>query len=159
MVHYEDLSPCDELPGFACRAIGWLEPEHDYPKGPVPENFLAALTRLLSFHWAPYTAGGVHECGLCQSNPIEEKDELIVPGENGLFFAPTMILHYIQNHHYQPPMEFQQAVLACPPTDSEAYFDDLEASGLIAFWEQVCGPNLRAQHRQASQTKRFEEPQ
>jgi len=61
-----------------------------------------------------------------------------------------MIVHYIQVHHYQPPLEFQQAVLACPPTRSEAYFDALEAGSLIAFWEQHGCSNLRDQHRKAS---------
>jgi hypothetical protein len=37
--------------------------------------------------------------------------EIIVKGEDGRrYAAPTLILHYIEAHHYLPPEEFIQAV-------------------------------------------------
>jgi len=61
-----------------------------------------------------------------------------------------MILHYIEKHGYHPPQAFQEAVLACPPTDSEAYFELLAPSLFIAECEKIC-PNLRSYHAEASQ--------
>jgi hypothetical protein len=46
-----------------------------------------------------------------------------------IFVAPELILHYIDAHAYQPPMEFSQAVLACPPVPSTAYLEGVSANG------------------------------
>jgi len=43
---------------------------------------------------------------------------LFVPGTGIVYVAPKLILHYIDAHEYQPPAEFCDAVLACPPMGS-----------------------------------------
>ncbi|MFZ3217848.1 MAG: hypothetical protein WA192_17440 [Candidatus Acidiferrales bacterium] len=35
--------------------------------------------------------------------------------------APSMILHYIDVHDYEPPEVFWEAVMNCPEMGSEAY--------------------------------------
>ena len=151
MAYYEDLTCCDYFMGNGLIAVGWIEPEHPFEQGPVPESFLLALRSLLAFPWFPYHFAGGHHCGLCDS--AYGSANLIVPGKSGFFVCPVLILHYIEEHQYHPPQAFQEAVLACPPTDTDAYFDLLEGSSLIAECEKMC-PNLRKYHAEASQRYR-----
>ena len=50
-------------------------------------------------------------------------------GPGFISVAPELILHYMDAHAYQPPPEFCQAVLACPPVPSTAYLEDVAANG------------------------------
>jgi len=150
MAHFEDLSPCryfSSFPDMDVIAVGWLEPGHDYRRGPVSELFLGALTNLLNFPWAPFGAAGPHQCGLCVGDGPHGHQNLFVPSSAGVYVCPEMIAHYIRTHDYQPPEAFQEAVLACPHTSSDAYFDALEDCGLIAVWTATISGDLRSYHR------------
>ena len=46
---------------------------------------------------------------------------VFVPGDAKIYVAPELILHYIDQHGYAPPAEFQQAVLDCPTMRSVPY--------------------------------------
>jgi hypothetical protein len=46
------------------------------------------------------------------------------------YVAPELILHYIDQHGYSPPAEFQQAVLDCPTMRSVAYLQAILKLGL-----------------------------
>ena len=151
MSYCQDLTPCDSFHQGGLTGVGWLEPGHFYQQGAVDELFLSALRRLLAFPWFPYAFGGPHECGFCHS--VYGNDNLLVPAVNVLFVCPGMILHYIEEHGYRPPQIFQEAVLACPPTDSQAYFDLLAPSAFMAECHKFC-PDLRAYHTEASQRYR-----
>ena len=54
---------------------------------------------------------------------------LFVPGRDCIFVAPSMIVHYIDAHRYEPPEEFWRAVLDCPEMRSDAYKKALLANG------------------------------
>jgi hypothetical protein len=54
---------------------------------------------------------------------------LFVPGENCIYLAPSMIVHYIDKHNYEPPAEFWRAVLNCPDMRSDSYKQALLANG------------------------------
>jgi hypothetical protein len=54
---------------------------------------------------------------------------LFLPGKNCIFVAPSMIVHYIDRHNYDPPAEFWQAVLDCPEMRSDGYKQALLANG------------------------------
>ena len=73
---------------------------------------------------------GWHECDLCsESNAARSIKNLFIPGPGFIFVAPELILHYMDAHAYQPPPEFCQAVLACPPVPSAAYLEAVSANG------------------------------
>ena len=57
---------------------------------------------------------GVHECDLCPPGEGPEGNgEVRIPGAPGLAYAaPSLIIHYITEHGYQPPEAFIDAVLA-----------------------------------------------
>jgi hypothetical protein len=55
---------------------------------------------------------------------------VFVPGNDKIYVAPELILHYIDQHGYSPPAEFQQAVLDCPTMRSVAYLRAILKLGL-----------------------------
>lgn len=149
MAHFQDLTPCNYFPWWEqLLAVGWLENGHAYPRGAVDEKFFAALFRLcVKPWWPPVATAGFHRCSLCRftggpggmsyqgAGVSFGTGNVIVPGEERVFVAPTMILHYIDAHEYVPPKEFQEAVLKCPEMRSMAYLKAIKARGvsLTAF--------------------------
>lgn len=41
----------------------------------------------------------------------ERHDNLIIEGEDKIYAAPELLLHYVEKHEYIPPMEFQITVI------------------------------------------------
>jgi hypothetical protein len=126
MSHYPDLAPFDYFGAEFTDAfgpVGWLAPDHDYPKGRLTRrehNKLAALSR------EPYTLYltlGRYNCEMC-GRSLSTAD-LFIPYGSRVFVAPGGILHYVELHDYLPPEEFRRAVLGCPPMASTAYFGAL----------------------------------
>ena len=135
MSHYTDLgSVCQAGHGDDVRAVGWLDPAHEYPRGPVSAEFTNSLRTHLDKPWQAFTLMGIHWCEFCPG-PIEESPNRFKPAVEGglghrnlyiptidvVYIAPEMILHYVVHHEYQPPTEFQQAVVACPPQQSPEF--------------------------------------
>jgi hypothetical protein len=131
MPHINDLELCSALPvqGSALVAIGWLSQDHAYPQGKVSDEFFVRLQVLCHDPWEPFTAGGSHQCGLCQYDGPRFGTNLFVPAGDRIFVAPSAITHYIAAHWYLPPTPFVQAVLRCPPTRSMDYKKAILASG------------------------------
>lgn len=99
-------------------AIGWLGEGNDYNKdGQLISGFVESLRSLvskykhdLSFQWMGY-----HDCELCPSKKEEKKEprhaNLIIHGKRNTFAVPELLLHYIVDHGYIPPTEFQEATV------------------------------------------------
>ncbi len=127
MTYYADLSPCDYFEaGTDLIAIGWLEAEHPYTKGPVSDEFRVALANFIPFN--RWFFCGMHQCSLCHNDWGGEGG--LVPGVNRVFAFPGLLDHYIEIHGYQPPAEFQEALLRCPPATSDEYFGELSRLGM-----------------------------
>jgi hypothetical protein len=56
-------------------------------------------------------------------------NNLYVPGEGCVYVAPSMIVHYIDVHRYEPPAAFWEAVMKCPEMSSETYRQALIVNG------------------------------
>jgi hypothetical protein len=56
---------------------------------------------------------------------------LFVPADNFVFAAPSMILHYIHGHGYDPPSSFWDAVMASSRLSFEDYKEVLIRNGLL----------------------------
>ncbi len=131
MPHIDDLNPCSVLPiqSSALLAVGWLSQGHAYTQGKVSGEFFGRLQALCHDPWEPFTAGGKHQCSLCQyEGPVFGRN-LFVPADTSIFVAPTAITHYIAAHWYLPPQPFMEAVLRCPPTRSLEYKKAILAAG------------------------------
>ena len=126
-------------------AIGWLSFGEQYARGDVAEKFFIALVDLLVAPWEPAATAGYHQCELCRfsggprtlkfaNRSIEMgARNLYVPASGAVFVVPSLIAHYIDAHGYEPPIEFQHAVLACPPMRSTQYFRSILQNGPVGF--------------------------
>ena len=65
---------------------------------------------------------------------------VFVPGAGVVYAAPELILHYIDEHQYQPPLDFCDALLRCPPMGTVTYLDALlsNASGDFRRYIEWC---------------------
>ena len=141
MTYYPDLSACDYFGSIDVPlvAIGWLENGRPVPTGEVPEQVFEQLRELLREPWGPAFCGW-HDCDLCVYRYGRSKlgthrstmgfKNVFVPGDAKIYVAPELILHYIDQHGYSPPAEFQQAVLDCPTMRSVAYLQAILKLGL-----------------------------
>ena len=107
------------------RSIGWLGKENQYSKGDSPSDLIELLQKHLEEHWACFAAFGLHDCEICVSEGKHhmESTNLFIPAEGVIYFAPGMIVHYIQEHQYAPPAEFVEAVRKCPKQGGEEFMD------------------------------------
>ncbi|HEV3440872.1 MAG TPA: hypothetical protein VG122_26190 [Gemmata sp.] len=111
--------------GEHVRAVGWLHPDHPFSTGPVPIAFLSRLKLFVSMSGESAKAlffggfGGFHTCEFC--GRAHGSANFGVPADSLLYVAPEMIVHYIEQHDYQPPDQFVNAVMRSPLPDSEEY--------------------------------------
>lgn len=125
MAYLADMSPCGYFGKWSDRlvSVGWLVPENDFKKGQVSQEFFDALFSMLKKPWQPFAVAGHEPCRFCQftNGPVILRyqgqeisvgvNNLFVPDGERAFAAPSTIIHYIDSHRYQPPTEFQDAVL------------------------------------------------
>ncbi|MED7952102.1 hypothetical protein ACFWOG_20770 [Kitasatospora sp. NPDC058406] len=125
MTYYSDGSPYEyDEPSEGMVNVGWLDGSHEYSEGDVPDDVVDGLLRL-AINPVNLTRG-FHTCDLCNrfylkvQNPHSASGttllgtaEIHVRGDaNTVFAAPDLVIHYILDHGYSPPLPFQTAVLA-----------------------------------------------
>lgn len=145
MTFFADLSTCVDFGlGEGARAVGWLDSENDFRRGAVPTAFFERLVEFLIAPWQPAAAAGRHPCPFCRftGGPSQlsfgrhviqlGSAILVIPSEQEIFVAPSMVAHYIDAHDYSPPQPFVEAVLKCPAMRSMPYLRLLRAHGVTA---------------------------
>ncbi|MFK0288036.1 hypothetical protein ACIQVL_47280 [Streptomyces sp. NPDC090499] len=133
MAYYQDLSPYEYSDdpddsgermgsGESLLNVGWLAEGHEIPQGEVPDGLVEALLELAKDTVNVYR--GMHFCDFCVTFQEARKNvrfrdvfigsgEIHVRGGEGrVYAAPALVVHYVADHGYQPPMEFVDAVLA-----------------------------------------------
>lgn len=110
MTYFADLAPYSySYDRRGQLSVGWLDESHPFPAGDVSPLFLDKLKTLCKEKIVRQTKG-MHFCETCKKQSGSAEIEVI--GENGVIYAaPTLIFHYVKDHHYLPPEEFIQAVL------------------------------------------------
>ncbi|SNQ49515.1 conserved hypothetical protein [Frankia canadensis] len=113
-------------PGTSALTVGWLAPEHNFPTAFPESSFLDSLFYLCAHHSILRTRG-FHSCALPHTAkpaapyPARRGGEeawlgsaeiSVVAADGKLLFAPNLVFHYVEEHHYQPPDIFIEAVLA-----------------------------------------------
>ena len=135
MTYFEDLSRCTYFSGHPeLIAIGWLDDKHPYQRGrAIERSVFDALGALLKDPWQPFAMAGVHNCAFCRfsggcgvvdvgfSKVYVGATNIFVPFGTAVFVAPSLVLHYIDAHEYEPPDVFVKAVLECPRMRSTEY--------------------------------------
>jgi len=127
-MYIEDLSNYINLKGEVepnTFAIGWLDDQHSFPKGMVPESALERILALCfclvnqtrGFHQSPF----IHPSPIGYSAEYRGKQirlgsaEIRVQGKSGkVYAAPNLIYHYIKDCGYLPPQEFLDALTNAP---------------------------------------------
>ncbi|GAA2407873.1 hypothetical protein GCM10010420_39980 [Streptomyces glaucosporus] len=118
MTEYVDLSEYSygNYP-ISMLNIGWLGLELGIPaeEGGVSAEVLDALK--VELKKPRSVSPGVHECEFCSSGePMQGNGELHIYSADGkVYSAPTMIVHYIEDHGYAPPVQFVEAVNRSTP--------------------------------------------
>jgi hypothetical protein len=133
MTYFPDLARYDYLPetvpdGVELRTVGWLEPDHDFPTSEreLDPAFLANLITLAADHSVALTRS-VHACrfrhlfetdfqyGAVYGTRVlylGSAEIRVVTADGRRLTAPTLVVHYVRDHGYQPPAEFVEAVTA-----------------------------------------------
>lgn len=146
-MYFEDLTKYEYMTTENSRNVGWLEKGHFINKGAVPDEFVKKLWKYLRY--PVQVCRGFHVCDFCKITKTgvptvtykgETREvgyyEIRVWDENGdMYAAPSLILHYILAHGYEPPQEFIDAVINSPDASSEEYYQKILAySNGYDFW-------------------------
>jgi hypothetical protein len=138
MAYFRDLSPYEYglhwggVPG--AQNVGWLALGHSFETEQPLESDLDLLWKHCRI--AIHETRGLHRCEFCSNwdadnfrvsrhgeNLLLGYSEIRVIGRSGQSYAaPSLIYHYISEHHYKPPDSFLSALRfdLTPPT--EEYF-------------------------------------
>ena len=115
MTYFPDLSPyvyggpsrCGDYDVFS---IGWLDGDHEFSKGEFNPERLSKIKIILESQSPINLTFGVHICELCGNEAGNGEYHSYNPNTNKIYAAPTLIVHYIEEHQYAPPGEFIEAV-------------------------------------------------
>jgi hypothetical protein len=94
--------------------VGWLGKGHDFKVGKTTRLFRKKL-RKIAENPIHHGMDGFHNCGFCErwKNGASGHGEIRVEGKGDVtYVAPTLIVHYVEDHKYHPPQQFIDAVLA-----------------------------------------------
>lgn len=137
-MYFADLSPYSYLPGpdavgqLPVLNVGWLDAQHPYTTGDVPDGFVERLWEYCRIRVE--ATRGLHECELCPTpqpgRSVTRDGETLLLGsaeirvfaEGAVFAAPNLVYHYVVDHHYLPPDEFVRAVLDGRPRPGSAEY-------------------------------------
>jgi hypothetical protein len=129
---YEDLTECNyfgEEYSKTLTAVGWLENGKPFATGNSLRSLYEKLCEFSKKPWTFVFFMGPHECDLCQFGGEFGISNIFIPHNGKIYVCPQLITHYINAHHYLPPNEFIEAVLACPPQGSMEYLKKLLENG------------------------------
>lgn len=113
--------PSDEALGYTPLAVGWLRADIDFPKGSSQADFVEKLARHCQPEHRVCETRATRPCPVChQPVPGHGSGEIRILGDDEIYAAPDLILHFVQAHAYRPPAEFVTAVRQGPlPEASE----------------------------------------
>jgi len=125
MSYFEDLTTYSYIPEDegTLLNVGWLDADHEYPKGTMSEEFIEKLA-WLCVNASVKGTPGIHSCTLCPSMRfgfhminlegsqwVLGSAEIRVRGQDATYASPDLILHYTMEHKYRPPADFVAGVL------------------------------------------------
>jgi len=118
---YTSVRLADDGPSLV--NVDWLDSGYGYSRGPVPLWLVPCLLRMATRY--ANAMRGIHRCPFCKARvtmTVDDQDvhlgnaELRVRAGTKTYVAPSLLLHYIAAHGYQPPREVLSAFeRACGP--------------------------------------------
>jgi hypothetical protein len=146
MAYFLDLSPYEYglhwggVPG--AQNVGWLALGHPFKIAQPQESDLdllwahckVAINATRGLHACDFCSGPSRDCfraSRSNENLMLGYSEIRVIGPSGQSYAaPSLIYHYIRDHHYRPPDSFLSALRTGPTPPSEDYFEALRTRQL-----------------------------
>lgn len=145
MTYFPDLDSCAYF-AFAgdvdkLKAVGWLDDHHPFATGPHDQGLVLRLCLLAEDPWEPVHFMGFHACQLCGGREFGTTvvhagrrltvgaRNVFIPGDRVIYVTPSLVLHYILAHQYQPPQEFVDAVQCCPGMLTGEYVETMRRNG------------------------------
>ena len=128
--YFEDLDEyrgChdEEMFGLAPLGVGFLHRKQQFETGSPPKRF---LLKLATYLLTPVCQRAkAMPCPLCGKRVTTEIDgqvvelgigEIRIMGDENIYAAPDLILHFIVEHGYRPPKAFIDAVTKAVSVDS-----------------------------------------
>jgi hypothetical protein len=122
MTYRADLSGTDRV-----RRVGYLARGYSFTKGTTSQAFFDRLVNVGGTALRGVVRISHLDLGWCRLKVPNEKPalrykghpiglgntDISVPGDEVVYLAPSLILHYIRRHRYLPPPCFVEAVLNC----------------------------------------------
>jgi hypothetical protein len=117
MAYFPDLSPYTYVGPIADAVnVGWLDGEHEFPKGSVSARVLEKLKALAATPMVRHR--GFHCCEFCgplaglrwPDGQRRSSTVFVVRSRDRTYAAPALVVHYIEAHGYLPPLEFLRAL-------------------------------------------------
>lgn len=116
---YNLASPIEKV-----KNIGWLEKPHPFSEGLSEPFFVKKLFSIIKYkEFNIYR--GVQDCYYCNHDDFiygfSDNDEVFlghgeiwVPSitKDIIYTSPTLMYHYIEKHHYLPPQDYIDSVMA-----------------------------------------------
>ena len=124
-MYIQDLAPYNyglskALPNVL--AVGWLDKGYPFATGNAPADFIPKLKEVIAREDVNVMRG-IHKCHFCDRDDFIKLDhdgqsivlghaEVWVPDSEGqlIFAAPSLIYHYVVEHHYLPPQTYIEAI-------------------------------------------------
>ncbi len=155
MTFYRDMGTRTMVAaGRYVRAVGWLHPGAPFAQEAVPAPIRERLRRFAAL-WRESIAAlgwgmfrGFHKCEFC--GRAHGSGNFGVPRGRLLFVAPELVSHYVEEHGYAPPREFQAAVAVAPLPGTPEY---REAVRDIRRLHRRADAQRRRRWRKAGRTK------
>ena len=97
--------PAKQDMGRETRSIGWLG-DHVPKRGTVIPAAIAAIRYFRTAHRRVDPFRGIHVCEICKE--VIGREEFFIDLDGVRYILPQMIVHYIEDHGYAPPSEFQE---------------------------------------------------
>ena len=106
-MYFKDLHQDSD---FGFFKVGWLESGFEYTKGSIDTKLIHKLKEVMSA--SLMQTKGTHACPFCTK--AHGSKEALILSKTRVYHVPEMIVHYIQDHEYQPPQEFLHALYFTP---------------------------------------------
>ena len=157
MTYFADLTPYNYFRSNKPPRlnVGWLDAAHEFETGSIEPGTFARLEQICRY--SVNQTRGIHICNICSapSSLVYDLDDRklllgsaeirVFSPEADIFAAPTLLLHYIKDHHYLPPPSFLRALENGPIPPMQDYFDFLTEQ--CTDWNETCITDGRLEFR------------
>jgi hypothetical protein len=137
LTYYEDKSYYSEQHFENTQNIGWLDSKFEIEKKEYNDQLIDSLLEYVKYPFNMIRSNMIVDLAIKNTSYKLGFSEIRVLGDDGKkYAAPDLIIHYIKENGYQPPLDFVEAVLNGPKPTTEIYQDYLKRYNKSNLWGQ-----------------------